>query len=77
MVLKRYFSERPLRLPRFKPYVPRHDDPPIYWFNSERDDIIREVVARVVDARRPPRDHVLRWWHAWVLERSAQRPETT
>ncbi len=40
---------RPLRLPRLKAYVPEPDDPAIFWFNSERDDIIREVVRRIVD----------------------------
>lgn len=39
---------RPMRLPRLKPYVPNPDDPAIFWFNSERDDIIREVVRRLV-----------------------------
>lgn len=40
---------RPLRLPRLKAYVPEPDDPAIFWFNSERDDIIREVVRRIAD----------------------------
>ncbi len=40
---------RPIRLPRLKAYVPEPDDPAIFWFNSERDDIIREVVRRIVD----------------------------
>lgn len=44
----RTFSERPLRLPYLKPYVPNPDDPAIFWFNSERQDIVREVVDRVV-----------------------------
>jgi glycerol-3-phosphate O-acyltransferase len=44
----RSFSERPLRLPYFKPYVPNPNDPAIFWFNSERRDIVREVVDRVV-----------------------------
>ncbi|MCA9611999.1 MAG: hypothetical protein KC586_04470, partial [Myxococcales bacterium] len=44
----RALSERPLRLPRFRPYVPHPDDPPIFWFDSERKDIVREVVQRVV-----------------------------
>ncbi len=47
MALIRRFSERPLRLPRLRPYVPSPDAPAIYWFNSERDDIVREVVQRV------------------------------
>ncbi len=49
-MLKRLFSERPLRLPHLRPYVPRPTDPAIYWFNSERDDIIRDVVHRVTSA---------------------------
>ncbi|MCB9615715.1 MAG: 1-acyl-sn-glycerol-3-phosphate acyltransferase [Sandaracinus sp.] len=44
----RALSERPLRLPRLRPYVPQPDDPPIFWFDSERKDIVREVVQRVV-----------------------------
>ncbi|MBK8172138.1 MAG: 1-acyl-sn-glycerol-3-phosphate acyltransferase [Sandaracinaceae bacterium] len=45
------FLQRPLRLPRLRPYVPEPDDPPIFWFNSERDEIVREVVRRVVEHR--------------------------
>jgi glycerol-3-phosphate O-acyltransferase len=41
--------KRPMRLPRLAPYVPEPDDPAIFWFNSERDDIIREVVRRTVE----------------------------
>jgi glycerol-3-phosphate O-acyltransferase len=44
----RSFSERPLRLPYLKPYVPNPDDPSIFWFNSERQDIVRDVVDRVL-----------------------------
>jgi len=40
---------KPMRLPRLKPYVPAPEDPAIFWFNSERDDIIREVVRRLVE----------------------------
>jgi len=43
----RALSERPLRLPRLRPYVPQPSDPPIFWFDSERKDIVREVVQRV------------------------------
>ena len=43
------FSERPLRLPRLKPYVPSGDDPNIYWFNSERSEIIQETAERVAE----------------------------
>lgn len=43
--------QRPLRLPRLRPYVPEPDDPPIFWFNSERDEIVREVVRRIVEQR--------------------------
>ncbi|MFW5876861.1 MAG: 1-acyl-sn-glycerol-3-phosphate acyltransferase, partial [Myxococcota bacterium] len=46
----RALSERPLRLPYLKPYVPDPDDPAIFWFNSERRDIVREVVERVMRA---------------------------
>jgi len=41
--------ERPLRLPRLRPYVPAPEDPKIFWFNSERDGIIRETVRRTVE----------------------------
>ncbi len=40
-----------MRLPRLRPYVPQSTDPPIFWFNSERDDIVREVVRRVVEQK--------------------------
>jgi glycerol-3-phosphate O-acyltransferase len=46
--LKRLLT-KPLRLPRLTPYVPKHDDPPIFAFNGERDDIVREVVRRMED----------------------------
>jgi glycerol-3-phosphate O-acyltransferase len=49
-MLKRFLSERPLRLPHIKPYVPRPSDPSIFWFNSERDDIVAEVVKRICAA---------------------------
>src|SRR5512139_1872068 len=45
----RSLTERPLRLPHLAPYVPKPDDPPIFWFNSERDDIVAEVIGRVYD----------------------------
>ncbi|MEM9192731.1 MAG: 1-acyl-sn-glycerol-3-phosphate acyltransferase [Myxococcota bacterium] len=44
------FPTRPMRLPRLRPYVPRADDPAIFWFNGERDDIVKEVTTRVVAA---------------------------
>lgn len=47
--MMRELLTKPIRLPRLKPYVPEPDDPAIFWFNSERDDIIREVVRRIVD----------------------------
>src|SRR5688500_2903220 len=40
---------RPIRLPRITPYVPTPEDPTIFWFNSERDDIVREVARRCVE----------------------------
>ena len=46
--LKRLLT-KPVRLPRLRPYVPRHDDPPIFAFNGERDDIVRDVVRRMED----------------------------
>ncbi len=46
-MLKRLFSERPLRLPHIRPYVPRPSDPSIFWFNSERGDIVSDVVNRI------------------------------
>lgn len=46
-MLKRFLSERPLRLPHLRPYVPRPSDPSIFWFNSERDDVVADVVNRV------------------------------
>ncbi len=49
-MLKRFLSERPLRLPHLKPYVPRPSDPSIFWFNSEREDIVSDVVSRICGA---------------------------
>ena len=49
-MLKRFLSERPLRLPHLKPYVPRPSDPSIFWFNSEREDIVSDVVKRICAA---------------------------
>ena len=40
---------RPLRLPRLRTYVPRPDDPKIFWFNSERADVVEEVVRRMME----------------------------
>jgi glycerol-3-phosphate O-acyltransferase len=45
----KFLSTKPLRLPRLRTYVPRPEDPKIFWFNSERDDIVQEVVRRIVD----------------------------
>ena len=54
-MLKRFLSERPLRLPHLKPYVPRPSDPSIFWFNSERDDIVSDVVKRICEAHESDR----------------------
>ncbi|MBT8469424.1 MAG: 1-acyl-sn-glycerol-3-phosphate acyltransferase, partial [Deltaproteobacteria bacterium] len=54
-MLKRFLSERPLRLPHLKPYVPRPSDPSIFWFNSERDDVISDVVSRICAAHETDR----------------------
>jgi glycerol-3-phosphate O-acyltransferase len=54
-MLKRFLSERPLRLPHLKPYVPRPSDPSIFWFNSERDDIVSDVVSRICAAHESDR----------------------
>ncbi|UCF47090.1 MAG: 1-acyl-sn-glycerol-3-phosphate acyltransferase [Myxococcales bacterium] len=54
-MLKRFLSERPLRLPHIKPYVPRPSDPSIFWFNSERDDVVSDVVKRICTAHESDR----------------------
>ncbi|MGD8824829.1 MAG: 1-acyl-sn-glycerol-3-phosphate acyltransferase [Myxococcales bacterium] len=54
-MLKRFLSERPLRLPHLKPYVPRPSDPSIFWFNSEREDIVSDVVNRICTAHEDDR----------------------
>ena len=54
-MLKRFLSERPLRLPHIKPYVPRPSDPSIFWFNSERDDVVSDVVKRICTGLEPDR----------------------
>lgn len=38
---------KPIRLPHAAPFVAAEGQPPIFGFNSERDDIVREVVSRV------------------------------
>jgi len=55
-MLKRLFSERPLRLPHLRPYVPRPSDPSIFWFNSERDDIVSDVVNRICETHEADRN---------------------
>ncbi|MEM6993384.1 MAG: 1-acyl-sn-glycerol-3-phosphate acyltransferase, partial [Myxococcota bacterium] len=45
----KFLPSKPLRLPRLRTYVPRPDDPKIFWFNSERDDIVQEVVRRIME----------------------------
>src|SRR5688572_18561335 len=45
----RLLPTRPLRLPRLRTYVPDPSDPKIFWFNSERDDILQEVVRRIME----------------------------
>ncbi len=57
-MLKRFLSERPLRLPHIKPYVPRPSDPSIFWFNSERDDIVSDVVTRICVDLEPDRSRL-------------------
>lgn len=42
-------TTRPLRLPRLRTYVPHPTDPKIFWFNSERNDIVQEVVRRIME----------------------------
>ncbi len=54
-MLKRWFSERPLQLPRLRAYVPRPSDPSIFWFNSERKDIVDDVVRRVAERHQTDR----------------------
>jgi len=38
---------KPMRLPHLTPHVANEGDPPVFGFNSERDDIVREVVQRL------------------------------
>lgn len=45
----KFLPSRPLRLPRLRTYVPHKDDPKIFWFNSERADIVDEVVRRIME----------------------------
>ncbi|MBW1907060.1 MAG: 1-acyl-sn-glycerol-3-phosphate acyltransferase, partial [Deltaproteobacteria bacterium] len=46
------------RLPHIKPYVPRPSDPSIFWFNSERDDIVSDVVKRICVDLEPDRSRL-------------------
>ncbi len=57
-MLKRFLSERPLRLPHLRPYVPRPSDPSIFWFNSERDDIVADVVNRICTSHEDDRSRL-------------------
>lgn len=41
--------KRPLHLPRLRTYVPEPSDPKIFWFNSERADILQDVVRRIME----------------------------
>ena len=70
---------RPIRLPRLSPYVPSPDDPTIFWFNSERDDIVREVTRRVVerfvDERRPLEYVLNEVAHAETMRLETQRDD--
>jgi glycerol-3-phosphate O-acyltransferase len=52
------FPDKPFRLPRLRPYAPQPDDPPIFWFNDEREDIVREVARRVVAHHATDRHHM-------------------
>jgi glycerol-3-phosphate O-acyltransferase len=45
----RFLPERPLRLPRLRPYTPGPDDPPVFGFNAERDDIVHDAAKRVAE----------------------------
>ena len=48
MFFFRTLSEKPLRLPRLSPFRPGPNDPAIFGFNQEREDIVREVTQRAV-----------------------------
>ncbi len=73
---------KPIRLPRLRPYVPKPDDPPIFWFNGERDDIIAEVTRRIVEraaADRLPLEYALNelaWDEIRRLETQRRDDET-
>ena len=41
--------KRPLHLPRLRTYVPEPSDPKIFWFNSERADILQDLVRRIME----------------------------
>lgn len=71
----KHLLTRPIRLPRLTPYVPAPDDPTIFWFNSERDDIVREVTRRCVERHvheQRPLEYVLNE----VAHEEARRLET-
>lgn len=38
-----------MRLPRLRTYVPKPTDPKIFWINSERTDMVQEVVRRIME----------------------------
>lgn len=52
----RRFSETPLRLPSFLPRSVGPDDPAIFSWNLERDDVVSTTSRRVVDTYRTTRE---------------------
>ncbi len=44
----RRLARKRFQLPRLAPYVPRASDPKTFWLDTERDDLVEEVVRRIV-----------------------------
>ena len=44
----RRLARRRFQIPRWEPYVPKAADPKTFWLDTERDDLVEEVVRRIV-----------------------------
>ncbi len=57
-IVARVLKARPLRVPNLFPRAEQPGDPRIFHFNAERQQVIADVVARVVDRHASSRAHV-------------------
>ncbi len=57
-IVSRLLKARPLRVPNLFPQAERPGDPRIFHFNGERQQVIADVAARVVDRHATTRAHL-------------------